>query len=81
MHLIDRVVSNPLGALAVLALAALLEAFGDSFFQAGFYRFSGTGRVLALVAGAGILTAYGSVVMCRAGTSVSCLACTSCCFS
>lgn len=62
MHLIDRVVLNPLGALAVLALAALLEAFGDSFFQAGFYRFSGTGRVLALVAGAGILTAYGSVV-------------------
>ena len=29
---------NPLGAFAVLAAAAFLEAFGDSFFQAAFYR-------------------------------------------
>ena len=59
---LDRLVANPLGALAVLTLAAFLEAWGDSFFQVGFYRSSGLGRVLALVAGAVVLSTYGSVV-------------------
>jgi small multidrug resistance family-3 protein len=62
MNTLDRLVSNPLGALAVLTLAAFLEAWGDSFFQAGFYRSSGFGRVLTLLAGAVVLAAYGSVV-------------------
>ena len=62
MSILDRLIANPLGALAVLTLAALLEAYGDSFFQVGFYRSSGMGRVLALVAGALVLAAYGSVV-------------------
>src|SRR5208337_21992 len=62
LSILDRLVSNPLGALAVLTLAAFLEAFGDSFFQVGFYRSSGWGRVLAYVAGAAVLAAYGSVV-------------------
>lgn len=62
MQLVSRLVSNPLGAFLVLALAAFLEAFGDSFFQASFYRASGWGRVLAFVAGAAVLTAYGCVV-------------------
>ena len=61
MNTLDRLVQNPLGALAVLTLAAFLEAWGDSFFQAGFYRSSGFGRVLALLAGAAVLAAYGSV--------------------
>ena len=60
--LLDRIVATPAGTLAVLALAALLEAWGDSFFQAGFYRASGAGRVLALIAGAAILAAYGATV-------------------
>lgn len=60
--LLDRLVANPLGALAVLALAAFLEAWGDSFFQAGFYRSTGAGRVTALVAGTLVLAAYGSFV-------------------
>jgi small multidrug resistance family-3 protein len=62
MNTLDRLVSNPLGALSVLTLAAFLEAWGDSFFQAGFYRSSGLGRVLAFLAGAAVLAAYGSVV-------------------
>jgi len=62
MNLLDRLVSNPLGAFFVLTLAAFLEACGDSFFQVSFYRSSGLGRVLAFVAGVGVLAAYGSVV-------------------
>jgi drug/metabolite transporter superfamily protein YnfA len=62
MSILDRLVQNPLGALAVLTLAAFLEAWGDSFFQVGFYRSSGPGRVMALVAGAVVLSTYGSVV-------------------
>jgi small multidrug resistance family-3 protein len=62
MDLLNKLVANPLGALAVLTLAAFLEAWGDSFFQVGFYRSSGMGRVLAVLAGAAVLAAYGSVV-------------------
>jgi hypothetical protein len=62
MNVLDKLVQNPLGALAALTLAAFLEAWGDSFFQAGFYRSAGMGRVLALVAGAIVQSAYGSVV-------------------
>jgi small multidrug resistance family-3 protein len=62
MIFLNRLVANPLGAVSVLALAAFLEAWGDSFFQSGIYRYSGLGRVLAFLAGAVILAAYGSVV-------------------
>jgi small multidrug resistance family-3 protein len=62
MNFLDRLVSNPMGAFAVLILAAFLEAYGDSFFQVSFYRSSGWGRVAAFVAGAVVLAAYGSVV-------------------
>jgi small multidrug resistance family-3 protein len=62
MNIFDRLVSTPMGGFAVLTLAAWLEAYGDSFFQIGFYRSSGLSRVLAFVAGAAVLAAYGSVV-------------------
>jgi hypothetical protein len=62
MSILDKLVQNPLGALTVLALAAFLEAWGDSFFQVGFYRSAGMGRVLALGSGAVVLAAYGSFV-------------------
>lgn len=62
MNFLGRLVSYPLGAFAVLSLAAFLEALGDSFFQACFYRTAGLGRVLALVAGALVLACYGAVV-------------------
>jgi small multidrug resistance family-3 protein len=59
---LDRLVANPIGAFTLLTLAAFLEAWGDSFFQAGFYRSSGIGRILALIAGTAVLAAYGSTV-------------------
>jgi hypothetical protein len=62
MNSLDRLVANPMGALGVLTVAAYLEAYGDSFFQAGFYRSTGWGRWLALAMGVGVLAAYGSVV-------------------
>lgn len=62
MDFLDRLVSNPLGVLSVLTLAAFLEVWGDSFFQVSFYRSSGFGRIAAFVAGVVVLAAYGSVV-------------------
>lgn len=62
MSLLNRLVQNPLGAIAVLCVAALLEAWGDSFFQSGFYRSSGAGRVVPIVAGTVVLALYGSTV-------------------
>jgi hypothetical protein len=60
--LLDRLVANPLGTMAVLSIAALLEAWGDSWFQTGFYRSSGAGRVAAIVAGSVVLALYGATV-------------------
>ena len=62
MNLAGRLVSTPLGALLVFALAAFLEAFGDSFFQIGLHRSAGAGRVLALASGVAVMTAYASLV-------------------
>ena len=62
MSLLNRLVENPLGAMGVLTIAAFLEVWGDSFFQAGFYRSSGTARILTLLAGAAVLALYGSTV-------------------
>jgi small multidrug resistance family-3 protein len=59
---LDQLIQNPLGALAVLAIAAFLEAWGDSFFQAGFYKSTGSTRVLMLIAGTAVLALYGSTV-------------------
>jgi len=62
MNALDRLVSSSFGAIGVLATAAFLEAWGDSFFQVSFYRSSGLGRGLAFAAGAIVLAGYGSVV-------------------
>lgn len=62
MFFLHRLVSHPAGALSVLALAAFLEVFGDSYFQAGFYDAAGLERVLALLAGVAVLAVYGAVV-------------------
>ena len=48
--------------LAVLSFAAFLEVYGDSFFQVGLYRTTGTSRYLAIAAGAVTLACYGLVV-------------------
>lgn len=60
--LLDRLVSNPFGAIGVLSLAALLETWGDSFFQSAFYRSAGAARIAAILSGALVLAFYGSVV-------------------
>jgi small multidrug resistance family-3 protein len=62
MNLIERLTSNPPGALAVLAVAAFLEAFADSFFQIGLHRSTGFARVPVFAAGAAVLAAYGLLV-------------------
>ncbi len=62
LELLDRLVANPLGTFLVMSLAAFLEVWGDSFFQSAFYRSSGAGRLLPILFGALVLTAYGSVV-------------------
>jgi small multidrug resistance family-3 protein len=62
MNLAERWLSSGAGALAVLALAAFLEAYADSFFQIGIHRSMGTGRATALMAGVGVMAAYGLLV-------------------
>ena len=45
-----------------MAIAAFLEAYGDSCFQSGLYRSRGIGRILVFLVGAVSLTCYGLVV-------------------
>jgi hypothetical protein len=61
-NFLDSVVAHPAGAFALLTVAAFLEAFGDSLFQSGIYRSSGTARGLFLVSGAIVLAFYGFTV-------------------
>ncbi len=60
--LLNHLVAHRSGALFLLAIAAFLEAYGDSCFQSALYRASGMSRILAFVAGAVSLAAYGLVV-------------------
>jgi len=60
--LLDQLVAHRSGALLLLAIAAFLEAYGDSCFQSALYRSSGMSRTLAFVSGAVSLAAYGLVV-------------------
>ena len=61
-NILDYVVAKPAGAFALLAVAAFLEALGDSFFQSGLYRASGATRALFLVSGTLVLALYGLTV-------------------
>jgi len=61
-ELLNQLVATRLGTLAVLLLAALLEAYGDSCFQQGLHRSSGTVRYAAFTLGALALAGYGLVV-------------------
>ncbi|MGB8013234.1 MAG: hypothetical protein WCF68_16610 [Terriglobales bacterium] len=60
--LLNHLVAHRSGALFLLAIAAFLEAYGDSCFQSALYRASGMSRTLAFVGGALSLAAYGLVV-------------------
>jgi hypothetical protein len=52
------IVSSPLGALAVLSLAAYLEVQGDACFQSGLYRASGGKQVGWFALGTAVLVCY-----------------------
>ena len=62
MNQLNRFVSLPIGAFTVLALAALLEVFGDACFQSGLYRSTGSTRTGWFVAGTLVLASYGLFV-------------------
>ncbi len=61
-NFLDSVVAHPVGAFALLTVAAFLEAFGDSLFQSGIYRSAGSARGLFFVCGAIVLAFYGFTV-------------------
>ena len=54
----SQIVSSPIGAFVVLALAAYLEVQGDACFQSGLYHSSGPRRVGWFVAGTAVLVCY-----------------------
>ena len=58
MNLFSQIVGNPLGAFAVLALAAYLEVQGDACFQSGLYHATGPTRWVWFAAGTVVLVAY-----------------------
>ena len=60
--LLNQLVAHRGGALLLMTIAALLEAYGDSCFQSALYRASGMSRTLAFAGGALSLAAYGLVV-------------------
>ncbi|MGA8538380.1 MAG: hypothetical protein WB566_02720 [Terriglobales bacterium] len=60
--LLNHLVAHRSGSLFLLAIAAFLEAYGDSCFQSALYRTSGMSRTLAFAGGAVSLAAYGLVV-------------------
>src|SRR6201999_3663601 len=53
-----QLTANPIGAFAVLALAAYLEVQGDACFQSGLYNAAGSRRFLWFLAGTAVLIAY-----------------------
>jgi hypothetical protein len=59
---LSQLTSSTPGALLLLFLAASLEAAGDSAFQSGLHRSTGSGRILYSVAGGLALILYGIVV-------------------
>jgi drug/metabolite transporter superfamily protein YnfA len=60
--LLNQLIAHRAGVLFLLAVAAFLEAYGDSCFQSALYRSSGMSRALAFAGGAVSLAAYGLVV-------------------
>jgi hypothetical protein len=54
----SQLTSNPIGAFAVLAIAAFLEVQGDACFQSGIYHSSGSKRIGWFLAGALVLICY-----------------------
>jgi drug/metabolite transporter superfamily protein YnfA len=55
---ISQIISSPLGAFVVLAIAAYLEVQGDACFQSGLYHSSGSRRLGWFLAGTLVLVCY-----------------------
>jgi hypothetical protein len=53
-----QIVSSPIGAFLVLALAAYLEVQCDACFQSGLYHSSGVGQIGWFIAGTVVLVCY-----------------------
>jgi small multidrug resistance family-3 protein len=60
--ILNQIVTTRVGTFAVLLVAAFLEAYGDSCFQAGLHRSSGVARYVAFAGGVVTLSLYGLVV-------------------
>ena len=58
MNQFSQLVSTPVGAFLVLAIAAYLEVQGDACFQSGLYHSSGVKQVGWFVAGTVVLVCY-----------------------
>jgi drug/metabolite transporter superfamily protein YnfA len=56
--LLHQLVATPLGAFAVLAIAAYLEVYGDACFSSAIWQSTGTRRLLWFFAGTAVLAAY-----------------------
>lgn len=61
-NVLNQIVAHRGGALAILVIAAFLETYGDSCFQAGLHRSSGISRAFVFGLGAASLAMYGLVV-------------------
>ena len=62
MNVISQLVQSPLGAFVFLTVAAILESYGDSCFQAAMYHSKGSASAGVAIAGAVVLVAYGVMV-------------------
>ena len=62
MNVLNQIAAHPVGAFILLAFAAFLEVFGDSFFQAGIYHATGSARLWSFALGIAILAFYGFTV-------------------
>jgi small multidrug resistance family-3 protein len=60
--MLDALTSSTAGSFFFLLLAATLEVLGDSFFQSGLHRTTGSARILPVIAGTVSLILYGAVV-------------------
>lgn len=58
MSQFSQIVSTPVGAFVVLALAAYLEVQGDACFQSGLFHSSGAKQIAWFVAGTVVLVGY-----------------------
>jgi hypothetical protein len=54
----SQIISSPVGAFAVLVLAAYLEVQGDACFQSGLYHSSGVRQIGWFLAGTVVLVCY-----------------------